>query len=109
MESLINTLGKTNQRKVKQAIFGDESYNINKVIEFYDLAPKARRYSDQKKREALEIMKDQYNETVSELNRVERQRLNQLRIAETERLNQQRRVQQEQRRYANLIGRNKSN
>ena len=107
MESLIkDTLGIKSKRKVKLALFGDKSYSINKVIEFYDLAPKSRRYTEQQKREAYELMRDQYNETVSELNRVERQRLNQLRIAETERLNQQRRVQQEQRRYANLIGRN---
>ena len=73
MESLINTLGKTNQRKVKLAIFGNESYNINKVIEFYEIAPKARRYTAVIKQQALEIMRDQYNETVSQLNRQRRE------------------------------------
>ena len=68
MESLITTLGRTNQRKLKLAIFGDQSFNINKVIEFYEIVPKARRYTNVVKDQALEIMRDQYNAIIDGLN-----------------------------------------
>lgn len=70
------SLGIKTQRKLKLAIFGDESYNINKVIEFYEIVPKTRRYSAVIKQQALEIMRNQYNETVSQLNRERREDLN---------------------------------
>lgn len=74
-ERKITSLGKTNIAKLKQEIFGDKSYNINKVIEFYELAPKNKRYSNAVKQNALEIMRDEYNQAIDAYNTQEKERI----------------------------------
>jgi hypothetical protein len=65
MEKRIVTLGKTNVSKLRKAL-GFKS--INDAIETYGLATKARKYSAEIKKEATEMMRDQYNEAVGLIN-----------------------------------------
>jgi len=65
MEKRIVTLGKTNVLKLRNAL-GFKS--INDAIETYGLATKARKYSEEIKKEATEMMRDQYNEAVGLIN-----------------------------------------
>lgn len=73
-ERRIRSLGKTNIAKLKQEVFGDKSYNINKIIEHYGLATKSKSYSKAVKQEALEIMRDEYNQAIDAYNTQEKAR-----------------------------------
>lgn len=61
----ITTLGRANQSKLREQ-FGFRT--INEAIENFGLAPKQKKYSNQLKNEAFEIMREQYNLIVNQLN-----------------------------------------
>ena len=71
MERRITSLGKTNVSKMKKAF---DFKNINKIVENYALAPKAKKYSDVIKNQALELLRDDYNDAVDELNKQQKKR-----------------------------------
>ena len=79
MERIITSLGKVNVAKMKNA-FGFR--NINQVVENYALVPKAKKYTDAVKQEALEFLRDDYNDAVKELNKQEKTRRHAVRLTQ---------------------------
>ena len=58
MERRITSLGKVNVAKMRKEF---NFRNINQIIEHYDFTPKSKKYSDAVKRQALELLKNDYN------------------------------------------------
>jgi hypothetical protein len=71
MERKINSLGKVNVAKMRKEF---NFRTINEIVEHYDIAPRSRKYTDAVKRQALELLRIEYNNQVDELNRQERTR-----------------------------------
>ena len=80
---IINTLGKSNQRKLLKAF---EHRNINDAIKHYGGANK-KKYTEQEKQHAYELMRDDYNDIVQNLQKEAKEQKKQERKPKTEYLN----------------------